>query len=307
MIIKVSHDVRKGFNMKPGKFRALLDSVEMGSFSRAAQIANYSQSGLTHMMNSLESEIGFPLLNRGKYGIKLTAEGERLLPLIKDYVNAEKALMDEIEHMNKEKSENLCIGTYSSMAKNWIPSIIEELQKVYPDLKIDVRVGSQDELLSWLENREVDLCFASRYGEFDYEFIPIKKDRYMVALPLSSNYYGNTYPLELINNTTFIMPSFGVDYDTKAIFDKYNIRPATKAFTVDDFAALSMVEHNLGSSMLPELMLSGLSPKAIILPLDPPVYRKLGIIYHSAKELSSVAKQTITLAKKLFGEDFDGE
>ncbi len=291
--------------MKSGKFKALLDSVELGSFSRAAQISNYSQSGLTHMMNSLEAEIGFPLLHRGKYGIKLTAEGERLLPHIKKYVEAEKSLIDEIDRMNKEKSENLCIGTYSSMAKNWLPAIIEELQHIYPDLRIDIRVGSQDELLTWMEKREVDICFASKYSDFDFEFIPIKRDRYMAALPLSSQFEGFVYPLELINNTSFIMPSFGVDYDTKAIFEKYGIHPATKAYTVDDFAALSMVEHNLGSSMLPELMLSGLTPNAKVLPLDPPVYRKLGIIIHSHKELTPVSKQAITLAKRLFGEELD--
>lgn len=291
--------------MKPGKFKALLDSVELGSFSRAAQVSNYSQSGLTHMMNNLEGEIGFPLLHRGKYGIKLTSEGERLLPYIRYYVDAEKKLMDEIERMNKEKMNNLCIGTYSSMAKNWLPAIMEELQQLYPDIHIDIRVGSQDELLTWMEKREVDLCFASKYSEFDFEFIPLKRDPYMVTLPLSSQFDGNAYPLELINNTTFIMPSFGVDYDTKSIFEKYGIHPVTKAFTVDDFAALSMVEHNLGSSMLPELMLSGLTPKAKILPLDPPVYRKLGIIIHSYKELTPVAKHIISLAKKLFGENID--
>lgn len=289
--------------MRPGKFKALLDSVEMGSFSKAAEKSNYSQSGLTHMMNSLEADVGFPLLQRGKYGIRLTSEGEKLLPLIKKYVSAESALIDEIDRMNKEKADNLCIGTYSSMAKNWVPLIIEELQAIYPDIKIDVRVGSQDELLQWLEKREVDLCFASKYSDFDHEFIPIKKDKYMAALPLSSEFEGDVYPLEMINNTTFIMPSFGVDYDTKAIFEKYHIKPATKAFTVDDFAALSMVEHNLGSSMLPELMLSGLKPKAKILPLDPVVFRKLGIIFKSYKDLSPVAKQTVSIAKKLFGEE----
>ena len=288
--------------MRPGKFRALLDSVEMGSFSKAAEKSNYSQSGLTHMMNSLEADVGFPLLHRGNYGIKLTAEGERLLPYIKAYVNAETTLIEEIDRMTKEKTDNLVIGTYSSMAKNWIPAVIEQLQTIYPDIKIDIRVGAQDDLLQWLAKREVDLCFASKYSDFDYEFIPIKRDKYMAALPLSSEFTGDVYPLEMINNTTFIMPSFGVDYDTKAIFEKYNIRPATKAFTVDDFAALSMVEHNLGSSMLPELMLSGLTPKAKILPLEPQVYRKLGIIIHSYKELSAVAKQAIVLTKRLFGE-----
>ena len=47
--------------MDSKKLEALAVAAEQGSFTRAAQQLGYTQSGLTHMMNSLEREIGFPV------------------------------------------------------------------------------------------------------------------------------------------------------------------------------------------------------------------------------------------------------
>ena len=51
--------------MESKKWEALLAAVDAGSFTHAAETLGYTQSGLTHMMNSLEKEVGFPLLTRG--------------------------------------------------------------------------------------------------------------------------------------------------------------------------------------------------------------------------------------------------
>ena len=42
--------------MDTRKLEALLTAVELGSFTRAAEVLGYTQSGLTHMMNSLEKD-----------------------------------------------------------------------------------------------------------------------------------------------------------------------------------------------------------------------------------------------------------
>ncbi len=60
--------------MESKKLEALMMSVDLGSFTRAAEVLGYTQSGLTHMMNSLEKEIGVPLLERGRSGVRLTPE-----------------------------------------------------------------------------------------------------------------------------------------------------------------------------------------------------------------------------------------
>ena len=48
--------------MDTKKTRALLLSLEKGSLTAAAEELGYTQSGLTHMMNSLEDETGLRLL-----------------------------------------------------------------------------------------------------------------------------------------------------------------------------------------------------------------------------------------------------
>ena len=49
--------------MESKKLEALLMAVDLGSFTKAAEVMGYTQSGLTHMMNSLEREVGFTLLD----------------------------------------------------------------------------------------------------------------------------------------------------------------------------------------------------------------------------------------------------
>ena len=52
--------------MDTKKWEALVTAVELGSFTRAAEKLGCTQSGLTHMMNSLEKEAGLPLLLRDR-------------------------------------------------------------------------------------------------------------------------------------------------------------------------------------------------------------------------------------------------
>ena len=61
------------------KYRAFIEVVETGSITKAAKKLGYSQPGISYMIDSLEKEIGFPLLIRGKYNVQLTKDGARIL------------------------------------------------------------------------------------------------------------------------------------------------------------------------------------------------------------------------------------
>ena len=58
--------------MDTKKTKALLLALEKGSLTAAAEELGYTQSGLTHMMNSLEDELGIRLLVRSKVGPRQT-------------------------------------------------------------------------------------------------------------------------------------------------------------------------------------------------------------------------------------------
>ena len=58
------------------KWSVLLAVVDYGSFTKAGEELNYTQSGITHMMKSLEQEVGFPLFNKDHHGVSITKEGK---------------------------------------------------------------------------------------------------------------------------------------------------------------------------------------------------------------------------------------
>ena len=54
------------------KYDILLKSIDYGSFSRVAEELDYTPSAISHMMNNLDKEFGFPLLIRSYSGVKPT-------------------------------------------------------------------------------------------------------------------------------------------------------------------------------------------------------------------------------------------
>ena len=83
--------------MDAKKLEILMTAVDLGSFSKASEVVGYTQSGLTHLVDSLEREIGFPLIRRSYSGIALTEAGENLLPDIRQFLQANATLENKIQ------------------------------------------------------------------------------------------------------------------------------------------------------------------------------------------------------------------
>ena len=102
--------------MDSKKLEILVTAVDLGSFSRASEVVGYTQSGITHMMDALEREIGFPLLIRGRGGVKLTEQGEQMMPAIREFLRANANLENQIRAVGESKTQVIRIAAYASIA-----------------------------------------------------------------------------------------------------------------------------------------------------------------------------------------------
>lgn len=75
------------------KYMAFVKTVEYGSFTKAAEVLNYSQSGISRMINDLEKEWNVSLLERGRAGVRLTSDGLILLPFTQSICNEYQKLL----------------------------------------------------------------------------------------------------------------------------------------------------------------------------------------------------------------------
>ena len=127
--------------MESKKLEALLMAVDLGSFTKAAEVLGYTQSGLTHMMNSLEKEVGFTLLERGRSGVRLTEEGERIAPAVREFLQANARLDSVIEQVSSSRTEIIRVSAYASIAMHWLPGIIQRFREECPDVDVDIRMA----------------------------------------------------------------------------------------------------------------------------------------------------------------------
>ncbi len=99
--------------MDAKKLEILMTAVDLGSFSKASEVVGYTQSGLTHLVDSLEREIGFPLIRRSYSGIALTEAGENLLPDIRQFLQANATLENKIQAVREQQEESIRVAAYA--------------------------------------------------------------------------------------------------------------------------------------------------------------------------------------------------
>ena len=151
--------------MESKKLEALLMAVDLGSFTKAAEVLGYTQSGLTHMMNSLEKEVGFTLLERGRSGVRLTEEGERIAPAVREFLQANARLDSVIEQVASSRTEIIRVSAYASIAMHWPPGIIQRFREECPDVDVDIRMADHvDVPYELLAQGKMDAILVSPAG-----------------------------------------------------------------------------------------------------------------------------------------------
>lgn len=140
-----------------------MTAVDLGSFSKASEVVGYTQSGLTHLVDSLERDIGLTLVNRDHSGISLTEDGEALMPAIREFLRANANLENRIAAITERRTETIRIAAYASIAMHWMPEILYRFRRLCPEVNVDLRmVDHALEPFELLEAGRTDVIFAGR-------------------------------------------------------------------------------------------------------------------------------------------------
>jgi len=274
------------------KYMAFVKAVEYGSFTRAADALNYTQSGISRMISDLEAEWGITLFERGRAGINLTSDGLKLLPQLKRICNEHEILRLQVEDLHDMKSGMIRIGTFSSVATHWLPNMIKIFKKDYPNIDFELLLGDYTEIENWIVEGRVDFGFLRLPTKVEIETIFVEQDRLLVVIPQDHPLANcDKFPISELINSPFMLLEKGGKAEIAEIFEKHHISPLVHFTTWDDYAILSMVENGLGISILPELILKRIPYKIIAKELEVPAFRNIGIAMREEKSLSLAAKR----------------
>jgi DNA-binding transcriptional LysR family regulator len=127
-----------------------------GNYARAAQELNVSQPALSRSIQALERQVGGRLVERerGRQGVALTPAGRDILSKADAILTDATALhvSDSVAH----QPTHLGLGIGPQFATILLPDVLGLLMREFPDLTVNVSVGSTGAMLKQLVKGELE-------------------------------------------------------------------------------------------------------------------------------------------------------
>ena len=102
--------------MKTSRYEVFLKIVETRSLTRTAAFFGCTQSAVSQLVRALEADLGVTLLARSKSGVRLTAEGEYLLPSMQQIVVGERNVFERSLELQNMNAGLIRIGIFTSLS-----------------------------------------------------------------------------------------------------------------------------------------------------------------------------------------------
>jgi LysR family carnitine catabolism transcriptional activator len=278
------------------QLRAFLAVAQSLSFAQACERLHLSQPALSLAIKNLEESLGGQLLTRTTRSVRLTPEGETLLPiarrLLADWDNAEELLL---QHFNLQVGK-VAVAAMPSFAGNRLPAALRAFRDAYPRVNVAVHDVINERVMEMVRDRRVELGVVFEPATLDgLQFTPLYNDRFVAVVPASGALADKD---ELSWTDLLTQPFITLQRPSavrllleESIAARYGKLPV--AFESHQLATVGrMVAEGLGVSAVPSLCQRQMEELgARCLPLSEPyVERRVGLLQLAGYQLSSAAQ-----------------
>ena len=143
------------------QLRALVAVAQAGNFSLAARAAGVSQPSVHRMARDLERVSGLTLFDKTARGIELTPAAQVLRQFVGLAFSELEQGVDEVDAWRGLDVAHLRIGTLPLARTRVLPSAINGLTRLRPDVSVSVTDGPYDDLLHALRHGEIDVLIGA--------------------------------------------------------------------------------------------------------------------------------------------------
>lgn len=145
-------------------FKILCETM---SFTKTAEILYTSQPNVTKQIQSLEKELGYPLIHRIHKNFTLTKYGQLFYhtsnQIITEFENGLNSLQEHANHMN----HTIIIGATPFIGSKILPQLLPLIKEKFPNYQVSIKVDRSKNILSDLESHKIQLAFFSEYIPID--------------------------------------------------------------------------------------------------------------------------------------------
>jgi DNA-binding transcriptional LysR family regulator len=171
------------------RLRYLYESARLGTMHAAGDSLDVATSSVSRQIAQLEQELGLPLIEKGRRGVKLTEAGEAACAHYKEKLSQEEAFLSHIEAMKKARSGKIALAVGEAFVTQRFSNMLSDFMSEYPDMEIHVSVSNTARVSTQILDDEAHLGLI-----FDIPREPNISARMTVSQPLKL-VVGRDHPL----------------------------------------------------------------------------------------------------------------
>jgi DNA-binding transcriptional LysR family regulator len=262
--------------------RAFLVTAEEGSLSAAARALGLTQPTLSRQVSGLEEELGVTLFERIGRGLELTPSGAELLEQVRAMGDAAVNLKLAAAGQSSTIKGNICISATDLVANLVMPTLIQKLRHLYPDISVELIVS---DTLSDLRRREADIAIRAMQPA-DPDLIARKVGDITGHLYASAQYFeqiGVPQSAEDLGDSNFICDKSDMIIN---ILTGCGIKLTQRNFSITSDSVITqwaLVKQGLGVALFPDQLAEAEPRFHKVLPDLQPFKGPLWLVVH--KEL----------------------
>lgn len=288
--------------MDSEKCTILMSILKNGSMSAAAAELNYTQSGISRAVEALERSAGFQIITRGRGGVRLTREGEALLPAIREIAYWAEQYEQEVQRLNGAVTGRLAVGSSYAKFFPWLTKVVSGFHESHPGITVELCSGTSTELAERMGAKSLDFGIVSR-RDGSFQSTVVKKDKLVAMLPPDhpmANSLG--VPAEIFEREPYIEIHTGLQTDNSICFNARGIVPNLSFSTPDSIIACGMVRAGLGVALVNSVIADELQGGVAYVSLDPPENVDICVITPAPEVISPAAKSFAAYAMDFISE-----
>jgi DNA-binding transcriptional LysR family regulator len=134
-----------------------LAAAQTQNFRKAAELCLVAQSALSRQIAALEDELEVALFTRQKKRVTLTPAGQEFAVYVRNAMEQLQEGQQFLTELRAGQRGTIYIGCIESLATAFLPVLFASFHQHYPHIRLKVRVNHTDELITLVEQGEVEL------------------------------------------------------------------------------------------------------------------------------------------------------
>ena len=273
----------------------------LGSYRKAADKLGYTQAGISYIINSMEEDAGFQFFIREFGGVRLTPEGNQLLPFMQRLAEAERNVNEQVDRISGLETGHIRLISFNTVIVCWLPDILAGFQEKYPGIRIELEAcESPKEAVRRISAGEADCGFIVLRESDEIELVLLREEPDVaVVAPEHPMAKKKVFPVRKMGEFPFIGATGN---EMQLFFDMLQKEGVTldhEMVVNSDYGCFSMISKNLGFGVYPKMVVSKCGFPVRAIPIDKPSITPISIGVRSYENCSLATKAFVDYVREL--------